>query len=104
MGSEPGAAPGEGTRSWRGSKPVVHTPTPVFASRQGRLGSQDEELVLDASPVSESLGAALEQQRQGPRREAQAGGASCSPVSRTCVLCHSRVIWFAGGSAVSFLN
>lgn len=81
---------------------MVHTLTSVLAARQGGLGSWDEELVLDACPVSESLGAALEQQRQRPRIEAQAGGVSYSPGSRTCIFCHSRVIWFSGGSAISF--
>lgn len=69
---------------------------------QGRLGSQDEELVLDASPVSESLGAALEQQRWRPRIEAWAKEVICSPSNRTCIFCHSSVTWFAGGSAIYF--
>lgn len=76
MGSKPGVAPGEGSWSQSGSKPVVYTLTPVPATRQGRLGSQDEELVLDASPASESLGAALEEQKQRPRIEARAGEVS----------------------------
>jgi len=48
---------------------VVHAPILAPAIKGGNLGREDEEQVLDANPASNSPGAALGNQMQGPGME-----------------------------------